>query len=151
MEYINRESLYHLFLEIEKLHYNRSHLLLDEIGIYHGQPHLLFALSETDGLSQTELARKLNVKASTITVMLSRMEKANLVKRKQDNEDKRITRVFITEDGRELCQKSIVTMKKIGSDCFGSFTDEEKNAMKLLLMKMKANLIAAGENTDNSK
>lgn len=143
MEFINKDSLYYLFLEIQRLHYYRSHVLLDEIGVYHGQPHMLFVLSKEDGLSQKDLAERLNIKASTITVMLNRMEKANLVTRKQDNEDKRISRVYITEEGREICDKSIAVMKNIGVECFGTFTEEESIVLKRLFMEIKDNLIVA--------
>ena len=148
MDFINKDSLYYLFLEIQRLHYNRSHVLLDEIGIYHGQPHMLFVLNKEDGLSQKELAQRLNIKASTITVMLKRMEKANLVRRKQDTKDKRISRVYITKEGREICQKAIIVMKNIGDECFGSFSEEENIILKRLFMEMKDNLIVASEEID---
>ncbi len=148
MEIINKDSLYYLFLEIQRLHYNRSHVLLDEIGIYHGQPHMLFVLNKEEGLSQKELAERLNIKASTITVMLKRMEKSNLVIRKQDTKDKRISRVYITKEGREVCQKSIIVMKNIGEECFGTLTEEENLILKRLFMEIKDNLIVASEEKD---
>lgn len=148
MKTINEDSLYYLFLEIQRLHYSRSHVLLDEIGVYHGQPHMLFVLSEEDGLSQKELAERLNIKASTITVMLKRMENANLVIRKQDKKDKRISRVYITKEGREISQKAIIVMKNIGDECFGSFSQEESLVLKRLFIEMKDNLIVASKEKD---
>lgn len=148
MEIINKDSLYYLFLELQRLHYHRSHVLLDEIGVYHGQPHMLFALSNKDGLSQKELADRLNIKASTITVMLKRMEKANLVMRKQDTKDQRVSRVYITEEGREVCQKAIDVMRKMEEECFGNFTEEERTILKRLFMDMKNNLNLASKEKD---
>lgn len=148
MEIINKDSLYYLFLELQRLHYHRSHVLLDEIGVYHGQPHMLFALSNKDGLSQKELADRLNIKASTITVMLKRMEKANLVMRKQDTKDQRVSRVYITEEGMEVCQKAIDVMRKMEEECFGNFTEEERTILKRLFMDMKNNLNLASKEKD---
>lgn len=148
MDIINKDSLYYLFLEINRLHYYRTHVLLEEIGVYHGQPPMLFILSKKDGLSQKDLADLLNVKASTITVMLKRMEKANLVKRKQDKEDQRISRVYITEEGLELCKEARDVMNKIEEECFGNFTSEESVILRRLFLQMKDNLIAA---TDTEK
>ena len=140
MDKMNKDSLYHLFLEIQRLHYYRTHVLLEEIGVYHGQPPMLFILSKKDGRSQKEFADILNIKASTITVMLKRMEKANLVIRKQDSEDQRISRVYITEEGLELCEKARSVMNNLEEECFGNFTTEEKVILRRLFLQMKDNL-----------
>lgn len=145
MDIINKDSLYYLFLEIQRLHYYRTHVLLEEIGVYHGQPPMLFILNKKDGQSQKELAEWLNIKASTITVMLNRMEKANLVMRKQDTEDQRISRVYITEEGRKVCKKASGVMKNLEDECFGNFTVEEKVILRRLLMQMKDNLLVAND------
>ncbi|MDR7855111.1 MarR family transcriptional regulator [Tissierella sp.] len=145
MDIIKKDSLYYLFLEIQKLHYHRIHVLLDEIGVYHGQPHMLITLNRKDGQSQKELAESLNIRASTITVMLKRMEKANLVIRKQDDEDQRISRVYITEEGREICKKAIKVMENLEEECFGNLTVEEKAILRRLLMQMKDNLLVAND------
>lgn len=145
MEIIDKDSLYYIFLEIQRLHYYRSHTLLDEIGMYHGQPPMLFILNKKNGQSQKELADRLNVKPSTITVMLGRMEKAGLVDRRQDDEDQRVSRVYITEEGKEVCKKAKQVMKNLGEECFGNFTVEEKVILRRLLLQIRDNLQAAND------
>ncbi|SCG84294.1 putative HTH-type transcriptional regulator yusO [Proteiniborus sp. DW1] len=145
MEYFHKDSLYYIFLEILKLHFYRTHVLFDEIGVYPGQPHLLFVLNKEDGLSQSEIATKLDVKPSTVTVMLRRMEKANLIRRYQDTEDQRVTRVYITDEGRETCNKAIKITQKLEEECFGNFTVEEKIILRRLFMQMRANLAAVND------
>lgn len=145
MDKINRDSLYFVFLEILKLHHYRTHTLLDEIGIYPGQPHLLFILSKKDGRSQKELAEILHIKPSTIAVMLKRMEKSKLVERKQDNEDQRISRVYLTDKGREICNKANEIMQNLEKECFDNFSVEEKIILRRLLMQMRNNLRGAIE------
>jgi DNA-binding MarR family transcriptional regulator len=104
---------------------------------------MLFILSKHDGLSQKELADILKVKASTITVMLKRMEKANLVTRRQDSQDQRISRVYITTEGLKLCKKASQVMSVIENECFGNFTTEETVILRRLFLQMKDNLIVA--------
>lgn len=145
MDILDKDSLYFLFLEIQRLHYYRTHVLLEEIGVYHGQPPMLFILSKHDGLSQKELADMLKVKASTITVMLKRMEKSNLVMRKQDSQDQRVSRVYITEEGLKLCKKASEVMKVIENECFGNFTTEETVILRRLFLQMKDNLIVSSD------
>ena len=145
MEYLNKDSLYYIFLEILRFHHYRTHVLLEEIGVYPGQPPMLLILNKKDGQSQKELADKLNLAPATITVMLKRMEKANLVVRKQDDEDQRISRVYISEEGKEICKKASRVMRNINEECFGNFTMEEKVILRRLLMQIRDNLIIANE------
>ncbi len=145
MDCVNKDSLYHIFLEILRLHYYRTHVLLDEVGVYPGQPPMLFVLSKEDGQSQKELANKLNLKPATITVMLKRMEKANLVERRQDPEDQRVSRVYITEQGKEIYEKVNKIMKNLEEECFGNFTVEEKVILRRLLMQIRENLLIAND------
>lgn len=139
MENIDKNSIYFLFLEIVRLHYYRTHVMFDKIGVYPGQPPLLFILNKEDGLSQKELAEKLKIKPSTLTVMLKRMESGNLIYKKQDDKDQRIFRVFLTENGKMVCKKSIEIAKSIEEECFGNFTDEEKVELKKMFSKLKDN------------
>lgn len=140
MEKIDRDSLYFVFLEVIRFHYIRTHELLEEIGVHHGQPGMLFTLNKKDGQSQKDLADKLNLAPATITVMLKRMEKAGLVERRQDPEDLRVSRVYLTDKGRTLCEQSNEVMKKIEKETFANFTTEEKIMLRRLLMQMKDNL-----------
>jgi DNA-binding MarR family transcriptional regulator len=94
-----------------------------------------------DGQSQKELASKLEIKPATITVMLNRMEKSKLVERRQDPEDQRISRVYLTEYGREVCQEMNEIVKNIESECFSNFTMEEQVLLRRLFMQMRDNLL----------
>ena len=141
MEILSKDSLYYIFLEVIRFHYYRTHVLLEEIGVYPGQPPMLFILNQKDGQSQKELANKLKIKPSTITVMLKRMEKANLIVRKKDDKDQRVSRVYLTEKGKKVCEDTIKVVKQIERECFKDFTEEEKETLKSLFLKMKNNII----------
>lgn len=145
MEILSKDSSYYIFLEVIRFHYYRTHVLLEEIGVYPGQPPMLFILNQEDGLSQKKLANKLKIKPSTITVMLKRMEKANLIVRKKDDKDQRVSRVYLTEKGKKVCEDTIKVVKQIERECFKDFTEEEKETLKSLFLKMKNNIIAAFE------
>lgn len=140
MECHDPDSLYWVFTQVMRFHYYRTHTLLEKIGIYPGQPPLLFVLSKYDGLSQRELAEKLHIKAATITVMLKRMEKANLVERLPDQVDQRISRVYLTDKGKDLIADIKKSLKTVEEECFKDFTIEEQMQLKELLTKMRNNL-----------
>lgn len=145
MDKVDKDSLYYIFLEILRLHHYRTHVLLDEIGVYPGQPPLLFIINKEGGQSQKELADRLKIKPATITVMLKRMEKANLVERKQDAEDQRISRVYITDEGEKICIKAMEVMKSLEKECFENFTLEEEVVLRRLLMQMRDNLLTSNK------
>ncbi|MCY6355297.1 MarR family winged helix-turn-helix transcriptional regulator [Clostridium sp. ZS2-4] len=140
MSFYRSDSLNHMFFKVIRLHYHRMQALLDKVGIYPGQPPMLHALHMKDGQSQKELAKKLGIKPSTITVMLKRMEKGELVERRQDTEDQRISRVYLTEKGKEAWIEVKEIMKDLETECFGNFTAEDQVLLRRLLMQMHDNL-----------
>lgn len=141
MECFSKDSLYGLFAELGRLHFLRSHSFLEKTGVYPGQPPLLFALYYKNGQSQKELAKKMRIQPATMTVMIKRMEKTNFIERKQDDKDQRVSRIYITEKGKNVCEQLIVISKGIEEECFQNFTQEEKMLLRRLLMQMRDNLL----------
>lgn len=137
---MDKDSLYFTFLNTSRMHYLRTHILLSEIGVYHGQPPLLFTLEKHNGLSQREIADILNIAPPTITVMLARMEKAGIIFKKKDSKDGRISRVYLTEEGKKLCKETKKATKTLSEESFNGFTKKEKEDFKKLLDKMSKNL-----------
>ncbi|MBC2773203.1 MarR family transcriptional regulator [Rhizobium sp. AQ_MP] len=72
-------------------------------------PHLdiLVNLYRFEGISQQELARKLLVGRSNMSMLLPQMEKRGLLERRPDHRDKRVLRLFLTADGRALSEKAM--------------------------------------------
>ena len=58
-----------------------------------------------DGISMSGLANKLGLDTSTLTRNIQKLEKLDLVRRKQDRNDKRILVVYLTDKGREKVEK----------------------------------------------
>ncbi len=58
-----------------------------------------------DGISMSGLANKLGLDTSTLTRNIQKLEKLDLVRRKQDRNDKRILVVYLTDKGRGKVEK----------------------------------------------
>ncbi|WP_028744659.1 MarR family winged helix-turn-helix transcriptional regulator [Rhizobium mesoamericanum] len=73
-------------------------------------PHLdiLINLYRFEGISQQELARKLLVGRSNMSMLLPQMEKRGLIKRRGDAKDKRVLRLFLTQEGRDITEKAMI-------------------------------------------
>src|SRR5215208_7141618 len=63
---------------------------------------VLVALWEQDGLSLSELAKRSFFDGPTMTGIVDRLEKSNLVERRRDSTDRRVISVYLTEEGRRL-------------------------------------------------
>lgn len=72
-------------------------------------PHLdiLINLYRHEGISQQELARKLLVGRSNMSMLLPQMEKRGLIARRDDPKDKRVLRLFLTEQGRNVTERAM--------------------------------------------
>lgn len=134
-------SLYRVFCQVVRFHYHRTFTLLEKIGVYPGQHPLLFSLAKSGGQSQRELAEKLHIRAATVTVMLNRLEKSELIKRCPDDDDRRVSRVYLTEKGEKASCEVKQILKTMDKECFGNFTAEERDLLCTLLVKMRDNLL----------
>jgi len=72
-------------------------------------PHLdiLVNLYRFEGISQQELARKLLVGRSNMSMLLPQMEKRGLLQRRPDQKDKRVLRLSLTDEGRALSEEAM--------------------------------------------
>lgn len=64
-----------------------------------GGHRLLEILIEEDGIRASTLAHRLDIRPSSLTDALNRMEQHGLIERRRDEDDSRVTRVHITETG----------------------------------------------------
>lgn len=134
------ESLYFLLNSTIRLYYLRTHELLEGIGLYPGQPRVLHELWKKDGLSQKDIGLQLNIKPSTVTVMISRMEKVGLVKRVQDPEDLRVSKIYLEQKAIDLKYEVREVARTVNDETFSGFTEQEKELMGEYLNRMSENL-----------
>lgn len=71
--------------------------LLKEKNIHPRQMPLIIHLSKKEGCTQKELADMMQIKPSTLNVMIGRMEKNGYIEKKQDEKDSRKSRIYFTE------------------------------------------------------
>lgn len=123
-----------------RLHHARIHMLLESVGLYRGQPPLLFALWHQDGQTHSELAERLHVTPATITRMIQRMEKTGFLERQRDEEDQRVSRVFLTPSGRDIRTRVDQIFAQFEAETFNAFNDDELAALCDFLQRIRNNL-----------
>lgn len=77
-----------------------------ELGLTGPQFYILHLLSQKEKFMVTEIASKMGVKPSAITVMIERLHKNGLVMRDRDENDRRVVLIYLTERGYETLQKA---------------------------------------------
>ena len=92
-----------LITKLKQLHSRSLAQCISEQGIdaFSGeQGKILFVLWQKDKVTQKELASETGLAKNTITVMLEKMEKNNLIKRITDENDKRKSLVILTDHAK---------------------------------------------------
>jgi DNA-binding MarR family transcriptional regulator len=109
------------------------------IGLHTGQDLVIFRLAQEDGLSQSQLAAVLGVEIGTVAKMVQRMEKEGLLIRRQDAEDARISRVYLTEKGRRLGEPALQMWKELEACLVQGMSQAEQLFLRRLLVQAAAN------------
>jgi DNA-binding MarR family transcriptional regulator len=111
-----------------------------EFGITLSQGSLLHQLWHEDGLTQTEIQEKLSMRGASVSGLVDALLKKGLIIRKQDENDARYKRLYLTEKGREIEGKTIGLMMELDEEIMEGF-DQEENAMLICWMrKLYSNL-----------
>ena len=71
-------------------------------GVVPGQFPALLCLYAQDGLTQTELARRVSIEQPTMANTLARMQRDGLIHRVRDPDDGRSARIHLTERAKAL-------------------------------------------------
>jgi len=139
------ESLGHL---VAKVHQLFSHYFREKLIAFHLTPPQFGTLAflwRHDGISQVELANRLRKDKNTISEIIDRLEKENLVVRKSSPDDRRLNFVFLTPRGAGLRE----TLEKIAIESTLEITaaleEEERELLRSLLKKILES--AGGERT----
>jgi DNA-binding MarR family transcriptional regulator len=137
-------ALDHLLAHVSHLHHDRARTLFDTIGLYRGQPPVLRALEEQEGLSHSELAARLGIRPATVSKMLDRMEKAGFLTRQPDPVDQRISRVFLTAHGHAVQDEVKNLFATMAHDSFAGLAPDEVATLYALLTRVCENLARVG-------
>ena len=76
-----------------------------ELGLTTAQLRVLFLTRESPGVTAGELATRLSVTPPTISGIVDRLVKLGLVRREDDDSDRRLVRNQLTEQGEASCSR----------------------------------------------
>jgi len=87
--------------------------------------HVLAILDIEGPLAMRALAESLDVSQASMTGIVDRMEQRGLVERQRDEEDRRVVRVSLTDEGRKMVGGMAAERRERLSEILDDMTDEE--------------------------
>jgi DNA-binding MarR family transcriptional regulator len=119
-----------------------------DIEINAAQGRIMFALWRQDGISINELAKKTQLKKSTLTSMLDRLERMGYVRRQRSKRDRRKILIQRTAKDRNLESEYVRLSQEHTKLFFRSFSEEEIGRFENDLTRILDNLIEYESNAD---
>jgi DNA-binding MarR family transcriptional regulator len=107
---------------------------LREIGLSVPQCDVLTTLTEAEGISQQELAKRLYVTKGNISGLLDRLESAGLVERRSTAADRRQYAIYLTAPGRRAAEKAIAVQHALIAATLGKLPGQDLAAFETLLI-----------------
>ena len=124
--------------------YHRAmHRYFQSVGMFNGHPHMLFHIRRVPGITQKELASRMEISPASVAISIRRLEAAGLIRRERDGQDARILHLFLTEAGREMDAACARGRDFMVQTLYEGLTDGEQATLYRLLGIMIGNLQAA--------
>ena len=110
---------------------------LREIGLSVPQCDVLTTLTEAEGVSQQDLAKRLYVTKGNISGLLDRLEDAGLVERRSTATDRRQYEIYLTPAGRESAERAIAIQHALIGSTLGRLPAADLTKFETLLVALR--------------
>lgn len=132
---------YHmLMLENTLLYAKKLYSLLSSQNLSKGQPKVLEYLYTHDGCMHKDIANACMIEKSSVTSLLNKMERDDLIVRKQDVKNRRNLYVYLTEQGKQKAMKVVEAFKEMEEITVAGLDEDEIEVLLSLLNKINKNL-----------
>lgn len=105
-----------------------------------GQPKILDFLWGREGCTQREIGQGCALDKSTVTGLLARMEEQELIRRDTQDTDRRISRVFLTDEGRKQAQRVRQVCAQVDEQAWRGISERDRQRTVAVLEHILQNL-----------
>ncbi len=122
----------------------KANELLKSHGITHAYTYFLMELYEQDGLTQSEMHKRIGIEQPTAVRTLDRMERDGLIIRNPSPTDRRAISINLTDKAKQyqkIIEQCALELNRIALD---TFTDSEKTLINKLISRLNENLLKNG-------
>lgn len=105
-----------------------------------GQFRVLHLLAEKDNLTNSEIVDALDIRPSSVSALVSKLEANELIERHGSPDDKRVALITLTDKGRDYITGSKKFKDELSESMFESLTSDEQQQLRHLLDKLITDL-----------
>ena len=113
---------------------------IEPYGVTLGMWYFLRALWEEDGLTQSELSRRVGTMEPTTLTAIQTMQRSGLVKRVRNKDDKRKLHVYLTPKANDLKRQLLPIARDVVEQATGNFVAADMRKLLSLLSAIQMNL-----------
>jgi DNA-binding MarR family transcriptional regulator len=92
-----------------------------------------------DGMTIGAMGQKRGVDAPAATGIITRLEQYGLVERRHDREDRRVVKVYLTEEGRDISNALVSSVERFEQNMKRGFSESAMDRFLLQLQQLIAN------------
>jgi DNA-binding MarR family transcriptional regulator len=138
------ETIVYLYTESRRL----TKGLARQFGLTGPQLTVIKLLEQLGDLSLSSLSERIRANNSTVTGIIDRMERGDLVKRTRSLEDRRKVLIALTDAGRELASQIEVEPMAIFRDALAALPKSEVEELFRILGRVQLNVRVALDERD---
>ena len=129
------DSVCILLAKAEQKHFQFTKKMLDErgLGITPGQMIVLYTLYKKDGASITDLSKRSYLDNSTLTGLMDRLERLQLVSRVDVPGDRRAFSIFLTSQALAMREQVFEVMEKVATTMLAGCNEQEIEVFEKVL------------------
>lgn len=113
-------------------------------GLTSPQLLIMLEIDKVSGVNSSQVAKKVNLSAATVTNILDRLENKNLISRVRDTQDKRKVGLYLTENGKTLLLHAPQALQEHFIENFSNLAQWEQSQL-LSSMERLAGMMDANE------
>lgn len=129
-----------LLKKANRLLIKKANELLKPHGITHAYTYFLMELYQQDGLTQSEMHKRIGIEQPTAVRTLDRMERDGLILREPSPTDRRAVFIKLTNKGRQYKEIILGCAKELNGFALQGFTDNECALLNQLVRRLNSNL-----------
>lgn len=126
-----REITQNLYLQVEER--------LSKYGLVKGQAQLLLIIRDNEGCTQKDLANYFNVKYSSMSERLNKLEHLGYIERSHDGDNLKYKRINITAEGKTAAIQCRRILNDIENKLFEGFSEKEITQLEKFLNRVLEN------------
>jgi len=134
---VNESLLIHDIARLFKKSFDRK---ARGLGLTRSQWLTVGTLRRHAGISQSELAEKLDVEPITVARTIDRLEKSGWIERRPDAADRRVNRLYLTPRVQDVVVRMRELAMETRHEALAGLEAQEHKALVAILKKVKNNL-----------